>query len=461
MIASLKTTAPRALILGLALSIAACTAGIRDPQPADIPVLEQEVSQDPENLRARTQLGIAYFKADRLSEAHEQLALAVEAGSEEAATYLYLGLTNEEMEDWTSAREAYTRYLDLGQWDPLREELERRLVLIVRKELRTQAQRAIQQESQLAATPPEPRTVAVFPFQLVSDDEGLLPLQVAMADMMITDLSISNALTVLERTQIQTLLDEMAMTEAGYTDPGTGARAGRLLRAEHVVQGALTTLGDDQLRFDADVVNTESTSSAGDLSDQDQLEALFDMEKRVVFQVLDVLGAQLTPAEREAINENRSESILAFIAYGQGLMALDEGNYAGAQDFFQQAVNLDSGFDLASERVAEAGVLTEQDARTTDDVATRGSAELGGGVTGVGDATGAGQAGDVLTRTAQDVNPSRTTAVVDQGTVETGEQRQAQERDPTQEAARTETTTTTTATITIRISRPGGGGGSR
>jgi len=220
-------------------------------------------------------------------------------------------------------------------------------------------------------------------------------------------------------------------------------------------------LGDDQLRFDADVVNTESTSSAGDLSDQDQLEALFDMEKRVVFQVLDVLGAQLTPAEREAINENRSESILAFIAYGQGLMALDEGNYAGAQDFFQQAVNLDSGFDLASERVAEAGVLTEQDARTTDDVATRGSAELGGGVTGVGDATGAGQAGDVLTRTAQDVNPSRTTAVVDQGTVETGEQRQAQERDPTQEAARTETTTTTTATITIRISRPGGGGGSR
>jgi len=142
-------------------------------------------------------------------------------------------------------------------------------------------------------------------------------------------------------------------------------------------------------------------------------------------------------------------------------MALDEGNYAGAQDFFQQAVNLDSGFDLASERVAEAGVLTEQDARTTDDVATRGTAELGGGGTGVGDATGAGQGRDVLTRTAQDVNPSRTTAVVDQGTVETGEQRQAQERDPTQEAARTETTTTTTATITIRISRPGGGGGSR
>jgi len=459
MTASVKRAFSGALLLGLALTLSACAGGIQNPEPADIPELEQKVGESPQDVRLRTQLGIAYYRADRLAEAHEQLSLAVEAGSEDAATFLYLGLTNEEMEDWTAAREAYTEYLGLGQWDPLRERVERRLVLIVRKELQAQARNAIAQESELSTRPPEPRTVAVFPLALVSEDEGLIPLQVAMADMMITDLSISNALTVLERTQIQTLLDEMAMTEAGYTDPGSGARAGRLLRAEHVVQGALTTLGDEQLRFDADVVNTETTSTAGELSAQDQMQALFDMEKEIVFQVLDALGAQLTPAEREAINENRSESILAFIAYGQGLMALDDGDYDAAQDFFQQAADVDPGFDAAGDRAAEADILAEAEATTTDEVATEGIAETGRGVIGVSDATATGDTDDILTRTSEDVNPSRTATVVDQGDVDTDETRQVAERDPTQEAAGTETTTSTRATITITIRRPGSGSG--
>jgi tetratricopeptide (TPR) repeat protein len=460
MFASSLRSVPRYAATALVLIATACGGGLREPSPADIPVLEEAVSQDPENTISRTQLGMAYYKADRFQDALSQLSLAVEAGSEEAATFLYLGLANEAMEDWAAARSAYTRYMEVGRSDPLRAELERRLVLIVRNELQSQARSAIAQEAELATAAPLPRSVAVFPFQLVSENDDLMPLQVAMADMMITDLSISNALTVLERTQIQSLLDEMAMTDAGYTDAASGARAGRLLQAEHVVQGALTTLGDDNLRFDANVLNTVQSSSAGSLSAQDLLEGLFDMEKEIVFQVIDVLGAQLTPAEREAINENRAENILAFLAYGRGLVALDNGDYAGAQQFFQQATDLDPEFSMADNKVTEAADLTDATSRTTADVATAGAAELTGGVTGVSDATAVGNTSDVLARTSQDVNPSPAVGVVDQGTTEeNGQTKQAENRDATQEAARTETTTETKATITIKIPRPGSGGG--
>jgi tetratricopeptide (TPR) repeat protein len=459
MFASASRNIPKFAAVTLVAISTACGGGIREPTPADIPVLEEAVSQDPEDLNSRTQLGMAYYKAERFADALNQLSLAEEAGSEEAANFLYLGLTNESLEDWAAARSAYTRYLDVGKWDPLREELERRLVLIVRNELKSQARTAIAQEAELSTQPPLARSVAVFPFRLVSENEDLLPLQVALADMMITDLSISNALTVLERTQIQSLLDEMAMTDAGYTDAASGARAGRMLQAEHVVQGALTTLGDDNLRFDADVLNTAQGSSAGSLSAQDLLEGLFDMEKEIVFQVIDVLGAQLTPAEREAINENRSENILAFIAYGQGLVAMDNGEFDAAQQFFQQAAELDPGFGMADTKVGEASDLSDATSRTTDDVATAGSAEVGGGVTGVADANAVGNTEGVLARTSQDVNPSPAVAVVDLGstTEDTGQTTQGEKRDVAQEAARTETTTETKATITIKIPRPGSG----
>lgn len=460
--ASISRILPRSVVVILVAISAACSGGIREPTPADIPALEESVSQDPDNVTTRTQLGIAYYKADRFDDAMSELTTAVEAGSLEAGTFLYLGLTNEALEDWGAARSAYTQYLDVGTWDPLRDELERRLVMIVRNELKDEARDAVAQEAQLSTQPPLARSVAVFPFRLVSENEDLLPLQVAMADMMITDLSISNALTVLERTQIQSLLDEMAMTEAGYTDPSSGARAGRMLQAEHVVQGALTTLGDDNLRFDADVLNTERSSSAGSLSAQDELVGLFDMEKEIVFQVIDVLGAQLTPAEREAINNNRSENLLAFLAYGRGLVALDDGDFDGAQQFFQQAADLDPDFGMADAKVTEAVDLSDATSRTTDDVAASGSAELAGGVTGVPDATAVGNTGDVLSRTSQDVNPSPAVAVVDQGTTEeNGQTKQAENRDATQEASRSETTTQAKATITIKIPRPGGGGAAK
>lgn len=139
-------------------------------------------------------------------------------------------------------------------------------------------------------------------------------------------------------------------------------------------------------------------------------------------------------------------------------MALDNGDFDGAQQFFQQAADLDPSFAMADSKATEAADLTDASARTAADVAAAGSAELGA-ARGVPDATAVGNTEGVLQRTSQDINPSPVVAVIDQGrtTVE-GAATQASKRDATQEAARTETTTQTTATITIKIARPGGGG---
>ncbi len=457
---SLRTT----FLFILAAHVAGCATGMPDVTAADVPRLQQSAVASPDDLDLRTQFGIALYKAKRFNDARTTLGTVVADGGETGAAFFYLGLANEAMEDWGGAREAYSRYLDVGKWDPLKDELRERLLLMVRRELQTEARAALAQEARLTTAAPQPRTVAVFPFRLISDNQDLLPLQVAMADMMITDLSLSNALTVLERTQIQSLLDEMALTETGYTSAATGARAGRMLRSEHVVQGALTTLGTDALRMDADVLNTVRAQSAGAIRAEDLLEDLFDMEKDAVFQVLDILGAELTPAEREAINNNRAENLLAFLAYGQGLMAMDRGDYQEAQDFFRQAASLDPGYAPAVQAEIEAEGLASASTTTTDQVENTGAPELGGGLTGVpgaNDYVAANQ--DFLTKTANDVNPSPSIGVLGQGAASTGSgQRQTNDRDPTQEAGGREGTTTPTTSIAVfrlKIPRPPTGGG--
>ena len=445
------------LLLVLPLLLGGCARQGLDADPGDIPSLQEQLSQDPGDLTAQTRLGIALYKDGRFEQARATLSNAVDAGAESGAAYLYLGLSNESLEDWGGAREAYTTYLDVGNWGPLKDDLEDRLLLIVRNELQSAAQAALAREAELATEAPEPRTVAVFPFRLVSDNEDLAPLRVALADMMITDLAISNALTVLERTQIQSLLNEMALSEAGYADPATGARAGRLLRSEHVVQGVLTTLGQENIQFDAEVMNTVQAQSAGSISDQDQLESIFEMEKGLVFQILDVLGAALTPAEREAINENRAENILAFLAYGEGLMAMDRGDFQAASDLFQQAASLDPTFDAAQSATTEAQSLDNAAETTTAQIQDASAGETAA-VTGVADAADIGPTDDLLQATSQDVNPSATATIIDQGTTTTAgdDNQQASERDSTQEATQQEGTAATTARLTISVRRPGG-----
>ncbi len=429
----------------LLLAGSACATGMPRVDPGDIPRLEREIAADPQNTDLQVQLGMGQFAAEDYDQALATLQAAVDAGNESGPALLYLGLTQEEFENWTAAREAYTRYLATGATGPLEEQIRKRMQLIAQNALKQQAQQALAQEAELSGAPPTPRSLAVFPFGFNSDREDLEPLIYALSDMMITDFAVSNALTVLERSQIQTLLDEMALTDAGYAEPATGARAGRLLRAEHVVQGVITTLGEETLRLDTDVLNIPRGASAGTLSSEDALQNLFDIEKDLVFRTIrDVLNVELTPAEEQQIRDNRSENILAFLAYGRGLRARDQGDYATALAAFQQANALDPGFGAAADAAGATEDMSDAVGTSTADVASTGTPTAAGTLSGA----------------AESVNPTPTSGTLDKGDTETGSTpaTTTEKRDPVQESQGQETVAKPpTAQIRIVIKRPGGG----
>jgi tetratricopeptide (TPR) repeat protein len=436
------------LALLLALGGSACATGMPQVDPADIPRLEREIAADPQNTDLQVQLGMAQFQGEDYEQALKTLQGAVDAGNQSGPALLYLGLTQEQFENWSAARDAYSKYLGTGATGPTEEQIRKRLQLIGQNVLKQQAQEALAQESQLSGAQPTPRSLAVLPFGFNSDRQDLEPLIYALSDMMITDFAVSNALTVLERSQIQTLLDEMAMNEAGYSEPATGARAGRLLRAEHVVQGVITTLGEQNLRLDADILNIPRSASAGTLSSEDVLEKLFDIEKDLVFRTLrDVLQVQLTPAEEQQIRDNRAENILAFLAYGKGLRARDQGDFAAALAAFQQATALDPGFGAAAAATGETQDMSDASGTSTSQVATTGAPTPPAGT---------------LSGAAEGVNPTPTAGTLDKGSSTTAGKEQGaattEKRDAVQESQGQESVTKTAkAQIRIVIKRPGGG----
>lgn len=450
---------PPVFALSLLLAGSACVRSIPAATPADIPALEAALATSPDDGQLQSRLGIARFRQGNFFLAAETLESALEDGATDGATYLHLGLAHEELGEFGRARSAYTRYLEVGRSGPLVAEIQERLRLIVRQELQAAAAAAVAQEDGLTSAEPTPRSIAVLPLLPVTENPDYEILGLALADMMITDFSLTNALTVLERAQVQALVDEMNLTEAGLAEPNTGARSGRMLRAEHVVQGAVTVTGAAGVEIDADVVNTDAGASAGTARGADALEQIFDAEKEVVFGVLEVLGVELTPAEIEAIDENRAANLLAFLAYGRGLRALDEGDYVGATAEFSAAVDLDAGFGRAQQLAGDVGGFARTVSRTTGGISNTSAPEFQRPVQSPPPPI---MGRNTITSVGNGVNPRPNGGQLGTGgTVERAGNNDGTARDPVQEASGVDGAPgRRTVTVRISIPRPGGAAGS-
>ncbi|HEV8398434.1 MAG TPA: CsgG/HfaB family protein [Gemmatimonadales bacterium] len=246
---------------------------------------------------------------------------------------------------------AYTTYTDFANRYP-----RARGVAAVRAlaqlALRTQATQtaklALARESTLTALPPEPSTVAVLPVT-IAGDSSLQPLSRGLAELLTSDLALVRSLRLLERVQIGALLDELKVGQSGRADPSTAARVGRMLRAERMVQGVAAITQNGPARLSATVVRGDGNVRAGAQANG-TFKQLLDLEKQLVFGLATQLGIQVTEAERQRIQRQGPKNLAAFLAYSDGLEAMDRGDYRAAATAFAAAVRADPSFQAAQQQ---------------------------------------------------------------------------------------------------------------
>jgi TolB-like protein len=400
---------------GLVLG-AGCASVQPTPQVA-ITRLEAQRAASPKSVDVLRALGIQYYKAQRYADARTALTDAAKIAPTDGVVALYLGMSAEAMNDMPAAKAAYASYLKVGRTQRVRRQLEGRLAAMQRRELQTAAKAAIAQEATLSTTPGSKTTVAVMPFHFSGPDSSLQPLERGFADLLATDLSRVKALTIVERARLQAILDEIKLSQTGAVDSTTAVRAGKLIQAGTLVQGSLLQNGD-KLRTDAAVVSVATSAlSPSGAAEEQSLDHLFDMEKRIALALVSTLGVQITTAERNAIEQRPTKSLQAFLAYSQGLAYEDQGRFDDASRAYANAARIDPGFGVAATKsIQTANMSIGSGSAATLEASLQGTSE-GAVVTAAnnGSANPTGQSTSSAQSAAESLNPSSVAAATGGG----------------------------------------------
>jgi TolB-like protein len=145
--------------------------------------------------------------------------------------------------------------------------------------------------------------VAVLDFSSFMMGEGgaSVNLGKAIAAMLVTEFAERPGLQVVERQRINALLDEQDLAASGRLDQDDAVEIGRLLGAQYILLGQVTSILDE-LRMDIRAVDVETSEILTVMKKSDQTSQLFS----VVVELADDFGGELNlvpPSSRPEIEE--------------------------------------------------------------------------------------------------------------------------------------------------------------
>ena len=185
------------------------------------------------------------------------------------------------------------------------------------------------------------KSIAVLPFENLSDDKANAYFADGIQDEILTRLSKIADLKVISRTS----------TQHYKSAPENLPEIARQLGVAHVLEGSVQKSGD-AVRVNVQLIKAANDSHLwGDTFDR-KLTDIFSVESEVAKAVADQLRAELTGQEEQVIAAKPTENVEAYDAYLRGLAyTLKTGNNAAnalaAQKYLREAVRLDPKFALA------------------------------------------------------------------------------------------------------------------
>ena len=139
--------------------------------------------------------------------------------------------------------------------------------------------------------------------------------------------------------------------------PETAPRFGRLLGARRFIQGSFLPLPSQQLQLDANVVEASTgISLPAGAPVSGALHDVLQLQKQLLHRIVQALGIELTPSEREDLDVLPTHDFLAFLAYSRGLGLEDQGRETEATGAYREAIRRDPSFEAAATRMRISAV---------------------------------------------------------------------------------------------------------
>ena len=193
------------------------------------------------------------------------------------------------------------------------------------------------------------KSIAVLPFENLSDDPENAYFAEGVQDEILTRLAKVADLKVISRTS----------TQRFRSTPGNLPDIAKQLGVAHILEGSVQKKGD-QVRVSVQLIKAASDTHVWAERFDRKLTDIFAVESEIAKNIADKLRAELTGSEVQAIAARRTENPEAYQLYLKGKFFWNKRtakDFHTAIGYFQQAIDKDPGFALAYAGLADTYVL--------------------------------------------------------------------------------------------------------
>ena len=257
---------------------------------------------------------------------------------------------------------------------------------VVTEDVRQWAQDAVAQEQAIKPAP-APNTVAVLYFHNRSQNPQLNPLQKGLAFLLMTDLASVGDIRLVERVKLQALVEELNLGVSGLVEKDSAPRMGKLLGAGYLVGGDIRGSKEIELGIHSNLLQVKGQSTLGQPSAEGMLAQVFELEKKILFEIIDLLKIKLTEDQKERLKKPFTTNYKALIYLSNGLDASDRGNYSRAAIYYHQSLGQDPQFQPAKNALDELRGLGLVMIHPRSDIMLKAQAEQNSSTTSLGNNT--------------------------------------------------------------------------
>jgi len=227
---------------------------------------------------------------------------------------------------------------------------------------------------------PDEKSVAVLPFENLSDEKSSAYFASGIQDEILTRLAKIGALKVISRTS----------TQHYASSPANLPEIARQLGVANILEGSVQKAGD-AVHINVQLIRAATDDHLWAEVYNRKLDDIFAVEGEVAGAIADALNAKLSGAEKAAVAKRPTENLAAYDAYLRGL-ALSGAGYdfattRKAAAAYAEAVRLDPQFALAWAQLAltngylyfnnvDTGTITPESLKLATDTAVRLQPEL-------------------------------------------------------------------------------------
>ena len=179
-------------------------------------------------------------------------------------------------------------------------------------------------------------SIAVLPFDNMSDDPDQSYFSDGITEDIITDLSKVSSIFVVARNSSFTYKGRSVKTQEVCTDLGV----------RYVVEGSVRKSGN-KVRITAQLIDGTTDGHIWADRYDGTLEDIFELQDEVTCQIVDALRMRLLPEEKQAIQNVPTTNVEAYDLYLKGRQHFHYGskkNFHKAQDYFNRAIECDEAY---------------------------------------------------------------------------------------------------------------------